>query len=107
MPYLDDARDVKFNLFEWLDLDSLLASTRYKEFDRDQLGMILDECLKVSKGSLASCNIQGDRVGARFDAGKVTLPPGFIQAWKDLGEGGWISTTSNPDFGGLGLPESV
>jgi len=107
MPYLDDARDVKFNLFEWLDLDSLLATTRYKEFDRDQLGMILDECLKVSKGSLASCALQGDRVGARFDAGKVTLPPGFIQAWKDLGDGGWVSPTSNPDFGGLGLPESV
>ncbi len=107
MPYLDDARDVKFNLFEWLDLDALLASQRYKEFDRDQLGMILDECLKVAKGSLASCNVQGDRVGARFEGGRVTAPPGFIQAWKDLGQGGWVSPTSSSEFGGMGLPESV
>lgn len=107
MKYLDDARDVKFNLFEWLDLDTLLKAERYKEFDREQMGMVLDEALKVAKGSVAACNESGDRVGAQFDAGKVTLPPGFNKAYQDLASGGWISPTVNPEFGGMGLPESV
>ena len=107
MKYIDDARDVKFNLFEWLDLDTLLKAERYKEFDREQLEMVLDEALKVAKGSLAACNESGDRVGAHFENGKVTLPPGFGKAFKDMADGGWISPTGNPEFGGMGLPESV
>ncbi len=107
MKYLDDARDVKFNLLEWLDLDTLLKAERYKEFDRETLDSILDEALKVAKGSVGACNESGDRVGAQFDSGKVTLPPGFDKAYRDLAEGGWISPTVNPQFGGMGLPESV
>ena len=107
MKYLDDARDIKFNLFEWLDLDAVLGSPAYQDFDRDQLEMILDEVLKVSRGSVAACNEAGDRVGARFEGGRVTLPDGFAEAFRDLASGGWIGATMNPEFGGMGLPESV
>ncbi|HEX9081510.1 MAG TPA: acyl-CoA dehydrogenase N-terminal domain-containing protein, partial [Holophagaceae bacterium] len=107
MKYLDDARDIKFNLFEWLDLDALLASEPYREFDREQLEMVLDEALKVCRGNVAACNEVGDRTGARFDGGRVTLPEGFAEAYQDLAEGGWIGPTMNPEFGGMGLPESV
>ena len=88
MKYLDDDRDIRFNLFEWLDLDPLLKSGPYGEIDRDQLGMVLDEALKVARGSIAACNETGDRVGARFDQGKVELPEGFAGAFRDLAEGG-------------------
>jgi len=107
MKYLDDARDIKFNLFEWLDLDAVLASDPYREFDREQLEMVLDEALKVSRGSVAACNETGDRAGARFENGQVRLPEGFPAAYRDLASGGWISPTSSPEFGGMGLPESV
>ena len=107
MKYLDDDRDVRFNLFEWLDLDAVLGSEHYQDVDRDQLGMVLDEALKVARGSVAACNEAGDRVGARFENGKVLLPEGFAEAFLDLASGGWISATMNPEFGGMGLPESV
>jgi len=107
MKYLDDDRDIRFNLLEWLDLDAVLKSEHYQEFDREQLGMVLDEALKVAKGSVAACNEVGDRVGAQFENGKVKLPDGFAGAFKDLASGGWISATMNPEFGGMGLPESV
>jgi hypothetical protein len=107
MKYLDDDRDVRFNLFEWLDLDALLKAGPYEEVDRDQLGMVLDEALKVARGSVAACNEVGDRVGAQFENGKVKLPEGFAGAFQDLASGGWISATMNPEFGGMGLPESV
>jgi hypothetical protein len=105
--YLDDDRDIRFNLFEWLDLDPLLQAGPYAEFDREQLGMVLDEALKVARGTIAACNEEGDRVGARLDNGKVALPEGFAEGFRDLASGGWISATMSPDFGGMGLPEVV
>ena len=107
MKYIDDDRDIRFNLFEWLDLDALLNSPQYQEVDRDQLAMVLDECLKVARGSVSACNEAGDRIGARFENGKVQLPEGFAEAYRDLASGGWISPTADPAFGGMGLPESV
>jgi hypothetical protein len=107
MKYLDDARDIKFNLFEWLDLDSVLAAEPFREFDREQLGMVLDEALKVCRGNVAACNEVGDRVGARYEGGRVSLPAGFAEAYQDLAEGGWIGPTMNPKYGGMGLPEAV
>ncbi len=107
MKYLDDDRDIRFNLFEWLDLDAVLKAGPFEEVDRDQLAMVLDEALKVARGSVAACNEEGDRTGARFENGKVKLPEGFGAAYRDLASGGWISPTMGPDFGGMGLPESV
>ena len=107
MRYLDDQRDIHFNLFEWLDLDAVLKGAAYEDVDREQLGMVLDEALKVAKGSVAACNEVGDRVGAKFASGKVELPEGFAGAFDDLASGGWISATMNPEFGGMGLPEVV
>ncbi len=107
MKYLDDERDIRFNLLEWLDLDAVLKSEHFQDIDRDQLAMVLEEALKVARGSVSACNEEGDRVGAKFDHGKVTLPDGFAEAFNDLASGGWISATMNPEFGGMGLPESL
>lgn len=107
MPYRADMRDVKFNLLEWLDLDRLLQAGPYKEFDREQIEMVLEEALKVCEGSVADCNVSGDKVGAQWNDGKVTLAPGFEKAYRDLADNGWISATANPEFGGMGLPEVV
>jgi len=107
MKYLDDDRDIRFNLLEWLDLDAVLKGAAYQDVDREQLGMVLEEALKVAKGSIAGCNETGDRVGAQWEHGKVQLPEGFAEGFRDLASGGWISATMNPEFGGMGLPESV
>ncbi len=106
-PYRADLRDVKFNLLEWLDLGALLRSDRYKDFGPDDLETVLEEALKVCKGSVSACNEAGDRVGAIWAAGKVSTAPGFDKAYRDLAENGWISPTVNPEFGGMGLPESA
>lgn len=105
--YRADFRDVKFNLLQWLDLRPILESEAFKEFDRGAFEVILEEALKVSKGSVASCNEAGDRVGAKWSDGRVAMAPGFMKAYQDLATNGWISPTSHPEFGGMGLPECV
>lgn len=107
MRYLDDSRDVRFNLFEWLDLDRVLAADRFSDFGSDDFEMILEEALKVCRGSVAEANAAGDRVGATFRDGQVLTAPGFDKAYKDLADNGWIGPTASPEFGGMGLPECV
>ncbi len=107
MSYLADVRDVKFNFFEWLDLDRLLKADRFSAFGRDDLEMILDEAHKVSSQELAACNEDGDRIGAQYADGKVTMPPGFKEAYNQILEGGWIGATAGDEFGGMGLMQCM
>ncbi len=105
MNYLDDLRDVKFNLFEWLPLDKILKAERYGDYERADLEMILEESLKVAQEVLAPANEDGDRIGARFEDGKVTMPPSYLDAYKTVTEAGWVGTTADQEFGGMGLPD--
>ena len=107
MDYKDDLRDVKFNLFEWLPLNKVLASERYSAFERPDLEMILDEALKLAQGELAPTNEEGDRIGARFVDGKVIMPECFRKAYKTVAAGGYIGASADPELGGMGLPDSV
>lgn len=107
MAYQADMRDVLFQLFEWLPTKELLAHERFSEWDPDSVQMVLQEAFKLSQEVLAPANVEGDRVGARWENGKVYLPPSFHEAYQKITEGGWIGCINNPEYGGMGLPEVV
>ncbi len=107
MEYKADMRDMKFQLFEWLPTTKLLEAERYAEWDEENISMVLDEALKIAQEQLAPTNVDGDRIGAQYADGKVTLPESFKPAYQTLCEGGWVGITTNPEFGGMGLPEVV
>lgn len=107
MAYQADMRDVLFQLFEWLPTRELLAHERFSEWDPDSVHMVLQEALKLSQEVLGPANVEGDRVGARWENGKVYLPPSFHDAYQKIKEGGWIGCINNPEYGGMGLPEVV
>ena len=107
MNYLDDLRDVKFNLFEWLPLDDLLRTPKYSGFERNDLEVILKEALKVAQGEVAPTFEESDRIGAKFSEGEVTLPESFRKAFRTAAEGGWIGAAEIQEYGGMGLPECV
>ena len=100
-------RDLRFNLFEFLDMDSLFYTNRHKGLTQDMAEMILGEADKVAKGIMAPLNKSGDEIGARFSAGRVKLPKGFKEAWARIAEGGWLGLSGSPDYGGQGLPISL
>jgi len=103
--YKVDLRDVKFQLFEWLPTAKLIEAEKFADWDLESLEMVLDEALKIASEQLAPCNEAGDRVGAQWSDGKVTLPEGFQAAYQTVTEGGWIGLLANPEYGGMGLPE--
>ena len=104
MDYRVDLRDVKFQLLEWLPIAKLLDAEAFADWDAENLEMVLDEALKIAQEQMAPGNEDGDREGARWDDGVVTVPESFKSAYRTIAEGGWIGCTNNPEFGGLGLP---
>ena len=107
MDYKVDMRDVKFQLFEWLPTVKLLENEKFAEWDQENVEMVLDEGLKIAQEVLAPTNEDGDRIGAQWKDGVVTLPDSFKPAYQTLCEGGWVGIINNPEYGGMGLPEVV
>ncbi len=107
MDYKVDLRDVKFQLFEWLPTAKLLEAEKFANWDVENVEMVLDEALKIAQEQLATCNQDGDRVGAQWTAGKVTVPPSFHPVFKTVAEGGWIGLLASDEYGGMGMPEVV
>ena len=107
MDYKVDLRDVKFQLLEWLPTAKLLEIEAFSDWDMENLGMVLDEALKIAQEQLAPANEDGDNEGAVWTDGEVTTPASFKTAYKTLAEGGWVGSVNAPEFGGMGLPHVV
>jgi len=102
--YYVDERDIKFTLFEYLEVEKLLEFDLYKDFSKEDFEMVISEAAKFVKGELAPINQLGDEVGAKFEDGKVIMPDEFKAAYEKYVEAGWLGISSDPEFGGQGFP---
>jgi alkylation response protein AidB-like acyl-CoA dehydrogenase len=107
LDYKVDLRDVKFQLFEWLPTEKLLQAERFADWDRENVEMVIDEALKIAQEQMAPTNVDGDRTGAQWNDGVVTMPESFKPVFETLREGGWIGLLASPEYGGMGLPDVV
>jgi len=107
--FVADLRDLKFVLFEQLDMDRVLAGEPYREFSRDDLEMILDEGYKFAREVMGPINTALDRAGIGFDraTGKVTAPPELHEVWKLFAENGWIGLNHSREYGGQAAPDAL
>jgi len=103
-PFAVDKRDVQFCLYEFLNAEDLCKLPKYKEFNKEVFDMVLDEAIKLSTEILAPLNTILDREGVGFDKGKVTTPEACHKAYNAFREGGWVSPSGSPEYGGQGLP---
>ncbi len=99
-----DDRDLKFLLFEHMNVEKLLSYEAFRDFSADDFSMILDEAGKVCREVLGPTMQDGDREGCNYKDGVVEVPASFHECWKVMAENGWIAASSNPEFGGQGLP---
>jgi hypothetical protein len=107
MTYRVDLQELEFQLFDWLRVEDLLDADRFSDWDAESLRMVLAEAAELAINELASINAEGDREGVVWKDGTVTLPASVKKAWSKFLAGGWLGSTSNPEFGGLGMPEVV
>jgi len=105
--FVADIRDLKFALFEQLDIERLLKNEKYKEFSKEDMEMILDEAYKLAREVLAPTNAPGDREGCKLQDGKVTVPRAYHEPYKVFCENGWVSLERSPEYGGQGAPSCL
>jgi len=102
-----DMRDLKFVLFDLLAVQDLTRYERFEHFDQDIMDMLLDEALKYAEQLLFPLNIEGDKIGARFEDGRVHAVPGTREAYQKFVQSGWLTQSESLDLGGQGLPEII
>ena len=107
--YSAPLRDIRFTLFDLLDVESTFATLGFEEAGRDLIDPMLDEAARFSGSVLAPLNKSGDEHGVRYDkdSGSVTTAPGFAEAYRQFTEGGWSGLSAPAEFGGMGLPHVV
>ncbi|MDV3256436.1 MAG: acyl-CoA dehydrogenase [Sphingomonas sp.] len=72
--------------------------------DAETVDAVLKGAAALAEGEFAPLARVGDTVGARWDNGVVTMPPGFREAWQSFVEGGWMTLSAPEEYGGQGLP---
>ncbi|WP_323771255.1 acyl-CoA dehydrogenase family protein [Antarctobacter sp.] len=72
--------------------------------DDTAVTQILGETFKLAEETLAPLAARADAEGCRVDNGRVRTPEGYGEAYRALGDGGWLAADLPDDLGGLGLP---
>ncbi len=108
--YKPNLRDVFFNLFEVLGIQSnVLGKAPFEAMDEATARQSLEGFLEVLQAkwtpTFASADLEG---GAHFDGkGNVTLPKGFKEALAAYYDGGWNAFELPERLGGFGAPPTI
>jgi hypothetical protein len=106
--YQAPLRDIRFALFDVLGAESVYQGLRGHEgATRDVIDAVLEEAAKFNEQVLAPLNHSADAEGCHFDRGTVRTPKGFKQAYDQFVEGGWCGLSTETQWGGMGMPESI
>jgi alkylation response protein AidB-like acyl-CoA dehydrogenase len=106
--YRAPVEDMQFVIDELCDIETNLGPINNfaeKGVGADLTTALLDESARLTGDVWGPLRRVGDTQGATCADGKVTITPGYADALKQLGEGGWLGISAPEEFGGQGLPE--
>jgi hypothetical protein len=72
--------------------------------DADTLDAVLDAAARFAQTRIAPLGAAADDPGCRVEQGRVRMPEGFPDLWREFAEGGWIGLDLPAEGGGSGLP---
>ena len=107
--YKAPLRDMRFVLNEVFEVSRLWAQlpALAEVVDAETAAAILEEAGKVTAGTIAPLNRPGDEEGCQWNAGAVSTPAGFPEAYRTYAEGGWVGVGGDPAYGGMGMPKVI
>lgn len=103
--YKAPVRDFQFILHEYLNLSQYAHVPGFADATPELMTPVLEAAGQMCEEVLFPLNQKGDKVGLKYDNGKVIMPDGFKEAYNLYVEGGWPSFTCDPAYGGQGLPD--
>ncbi len=106
---LIDTRDVKFVLFELLEVDKLTKYPEYADFDKDTFEATIDLAEQLSVDVLYPTADEGDKNGAKWDpvTKAVKIPECYHPALDAFYEAGFMGISDKVEHGGMGMPYGV
>ncbi len=105
--YRAPVKDYKFLIHDFLRLGTKDDLPCYEEASSDIINAVLEEGAKLTEEVFHPLNQSGDEEGCTLKEGTVTTPKGFKEAYQQYVDGGWQGMTSDPEYGGQGLPEAL
>jgi alkylation response protein AidB-like acyl-CoA dehydrogenase len=103
--YQPQIQDMQFILSHVLSAPNQLKElTVFNEVDEALTQQVLEEAGKFVGEVVAPLNRDGDEIGAQWQSGQVTMPPGFKAAYQQFWQAGWPALSAAPEDGGQGLP---
>ncbi|MFL6677026.1 MAG: acyl-CoA dehydrogenase family protein, partial [Burkholderiaceae bacterium] len=107
MTYRAPVKDMLFVMKELAGIDELSKLPAFEDAGFDTAQAVLEECARFNEDVVAPLNVEGDRNPSFFKDGQVIATPGFKEAFRQFGEGGWQGLQHPTDFGGQGLPKLI
>ena len=105
--YTPPLRDMQFVMHELLQaVPQLNELPAHADLDAHTVNAVLEAGGKFAAEVLLPLNQSGDREGCSLDPSThaVATPKGFKEAYAKYLEGGWPSLSTDPAYGGQGLP---
>ncbi len=107
MTYRAPIKDMLFCMKELADLEAVAQLPGFEDAGLETAQAVLEECARFNEGVVAPLNVVGDREPSSWKDGVVTTTPGFRQAFRQFGEGGWQGLQHPTEFGGQNLPKTI
>ena len=107
MSYRAPVADIAFALKHGAGMHTALAGGLYGELSVEDVDAVLDEAGRFATDVIAPLNRIGDEFGTPFKDGRVTMPPGWTEAYRDWAAAGWNGLASPAAWGGQGLPRAL
>ncbi|HMK79176.1 MAG TPA: acyl-CoA dehydrogenase family protein [Xanthobacteraceae bacterium] len=107
MTYRAPVDDIAFTLKHSAGLKRAIDEGLYGDLTEDVVDAVLEEAGKFASSVIAPLNTVGDQHGTPLKDGKVTMPPGWKEAYAAWSQGGWNGLAAAEEWGGQGLPHAL
>ena len=104
MSMIVNRRDMDFLMYEMLDLESVLQSDRYADYDKETITAILDTAQQIAEEKFLPSAAKLDANEPTFDGVNVHIIPEVKEALDAYKDAGLFAAGFDYDVGGLQLP---
>jgi alkylation response protein AidB-like acyl-CoA dehydrogenase len=105
--YKAPVADMLFCMDKLAGLSEVAKLPGFEDAGLDTAQAVLEECARFNEDVVAPLNVAGDKNPSSWKDGVVTTTPGFKDAFKQFGAGGWQGLQHPVEFGGQGLPKII
>ncbi len=107
MTYKSSMSEIGFVLDKIVAYDAVVETPVFADAGPETVMAVLSEAGRLCEDVIAPLNRTSDLTPARLENGMVRSSPGFVEAYKAYASGGWVGVSASPEFGGMGLPQTL